>query len=44
MVRFGEKRSLRAASCCSFDVMNGGGGFLRRSLRSTLATTSGERS
>ncbi len=38
MVRLAEKRSLRAASCCSFDVMNGGCGRLRRSLRSTCVT------
>src|SRR5450432_244175 len=38
MVRLGEKRSLLDASCCSFDVMNGGGGYFLRSLRSTLAT------
>ena len=38
MVRLGEKRSLLDASCCRREVMKGGGGFLRRSLRSTAAT------
>ena len=38
MVRLGEKRSLLDASCCRREVMKGGGGFLRRSLRSTEAT------
>src|SRR5450432_4032736 len=38
MVRLGEYLSLLEASCCSLDVMNGGGAFLRRSLRSTDAT------
>jgi hypothetical protein len=39
----GEKRSLLDASCCSFEVMNGGGAFLRRSLRSTDDTRSARR-
>src|SRR3569623_1509864 len=38
MVRLGEKRSLLDASCCSLEVMKGGGAFLRRSLRSIVAT------
>jgi hypothetical protein len=38
MVRLGEKRSLLEASCCSLEVMNGAGGFLRRSFRSTEVT------
>ncbi len=35
IVRFAEKRSLCAASCCKLLVMNGAGGFLRRSFFST---------
>src|SRR5688572_22053205 len=42
MVRFGEKRNLLDASCCNFEVMNGGGAFLRRSLRSISLTVSGD--
>src|ERR1044071_529177 len=40
IVRLGEKRSLLDASCCSFDVMKGGGAYFLRSLRSTLSTRS----
>jgi hypothetical protein len=40
MVRWVVKRSLRAASCCSVEVMNGGAGLRRRCLRSTFSTVS----
>ena len=30
-----EKPSLRAASCCSVEVVNGGGGFFEKGLVST---------
>ena len=33
-----EKPSLRAASCCRVEVVNGGGGFLANGLVSTDAT------
>jgi hypothetical protein len=33
-----EKPSLRAASCCSVEVVNGGGGFLANGLVSTDET------
>jgi hypothetical protein len=38
MVRWAVKPSLRAASCCSVEVMNGGAGLRLRCLRSTLST------
>src|SRR5881227_2873801 len=39
MVRFTLKRSLRAESCCSLLVVNGGAALRRRSLRSTVRTS-----
>jgi hypothetical protein len=36
MVRCVVKPSLRAASCCRVEVMNGGAGLRLRCLRSTL--------
>ncbi len=39
MVRFTLKRSLRAASCCNVEVMNGGTGLRRFSLLVTERTT-----
>ena len=33
------KPSLREASCCRFEVVNGAAGFLRRSLARTLFTS-----
>jgi len=33
-----EKPSLRAASCCSVEVVNGGGGFFAKGFVSTDAT------
>jgi len=38
MVRRAVKPSLRAASCCSVEVVNGGDGLRRFGLRSTRAT------
>src|SRR3954453_1102514 len=38
MVWLAEKPSLRAASCCSVEVVNGGGGFLEKGLVSTEET------
>src|SRR5678815_5642304 len=38
MVWLAEKPSLRAASCCKVDVVNGGGGFFDSGLVSTEAT------
>src|SRR5919109_1290142 len=40
MVRRALKPSLRAASCCSVEVVKGGAGFLRRCLRSIARTLS----
>jgi hypothetical protein len=40
MVRRALKPSLRAASCCSVEVVNGGAGLRLRCLRSTFATVS----
>ena len=40
MVRCAEKPSLRAASCCSVEVVNGGAGLRRRCLRSMVSTVS----
>ena len=40
MVFCALKPSLRAASCCKVDVVNGGAGLRRRCLRSTLSTVS----
>ncbi len=37
MVRFAEKRSRLAASCWRVEVVKGGKGFFRRSLRLTSA-------
>ena len=39
MVRFGEKPSLRLASCCRLDVVNGGAGNLLVFLSETSTTT-----
>ena len=38
MVWAGAKPSLRLASCCRVEVVNGGGGLRRAGLASTLAT------
>jgi hypothetical protein len=40
MVRRAVKPSLRAASCCSVEVVNGGGGLRRLGRRSTFSTVS----
>ncbi len=44
MVRSTANRSLRAASCCSVEVMNGGYGRRVYGLVSTLVTSNGVRS
>lgn len=41
MVRLGVMLSLREASCCSVEVMNGGAGFFFFSVFLTLSTAKG---
>ena len=43
IVRSEEKPSLRLASCCSVDVVNGGDGRLLNGFSSTLVTVQGRR-